>query len=87
MALTKDMQLLLLQKLQQQAQERGSISTGDVLDAMAQSEMVDFEVIMQALQDAGIPVVDESKVSLTAPTEINVPEGIALDDPVLLYLK
>ena len=87
MALTKDMQLLLLQKLQQQAQERGSISTGDVLDAMAQSEMVDFEVIMQALQDAGIPVVDESKVSLTAPTEIIVPEGIALDDPVRLYLK
>ena len=87
MAMTKEMQQLLLQKLQQQAQERGSLTTADVLDAMSQSNMEDFGMIMEALQDSGIPVSEEVKPSLTAPTEITVPEGIALDDPVRLYLK
>ena len=87
MAMTKEMQQMILQKLQQQAQERGILTTADVLDAMSQSDMADFEQLLELLQDAGITVSEEVKPSLTAPAEITVPEGIALDDPVRLYLK
>ena len=65
--MTKEMQQRLLQKLQQQAQERGSLTTADVLDAMSQSNMEDFGMIMEALQERFHTVNNDTGISFAVP--------------------
>ncbi len=87
MGMTRKAREKVIQSLVEIASLHGSLSNSEVLDAIPDSDMEEYRQILSQLQTMGIEVVDHDTKNLTAQTDITVPEGIALDDPVRLYLK
>ncbi len=77
----------VIHSLVELASSRGSLSSGEILDAIPDSNINDYNEILKTLQGMNIEISDTDSKNLIQPTDITVPEGIALDDPVRLYLK
>jgi len=80
-----------VEELLEEGTDKGSLAYQDIMDALDGIELNvgEIESIYEGLKDAGIRIEgdpteggeDEDK------TEIDLPEGISLDDPVRMYLK
>ena len=92
----------IIKKIIEKGKTKGFISTGEITDALANSDITpdQMEVLFEQLAKCGIELnisegleavddPDESEISKVEPTEIDlsVPDGIAIDDPVRMYLK
>ena len=87
MGISKKTRDRVINQLAEQATARGSVSSGEILDVVPDADIDTLNQIISGLRAMGIEVADQESRPITAPTDITVPEGIALDDPVRLYLK
>lgn len=91
-----------LKKLIESAKKKGSISYGELIEAIGDAELSpeQMEEIYEVLGQQGIEVGGEPEETIEAmaeaqedmssgiePMDISVPDGIAIDDPVRMYLK
>lgn len=84
-----------LAELLKKGKKRGSLTYTEIMDALQNVELDADQIdrIYAALAEAGIEVVDEGgpPEGLAEPTpeelDLTVPEGVAIDDPVRMYLK
>ena len=92
----------IIKKIIEKGKAKGFISTGEITDTLANTDITpdQMEVLFEQLAKCGIELnisegleavddPDESEISKVEPTEIDlsVPDGIAIDDPVRMYLK
>ncbi|MBR1685993.1 MAG: RNA polymerase sigma factor RpoD [Clostridia bacterium] len=87
MGISKKTRDRVINQLAEQATARGSVSSGEILDVVPDADIDTLNQIISGLRAMGIEVADQESRPITAPTDITVPEGIVLDDPVRLYLK
>ncbi|MFO7942198.1 MAG: RNA polymerase sigma factor RpoD [Bacillota bacterium] len=79
-----------VQELLDEGKDRGTLAYQDIMDAL---EEVDLEVsqieeIYQKIRDEGISIEgDPAEVEEESEDNLDLPEGISLDDPVRMYLK
>ena len=98
---TKDLRVEAVEELAKRGRERGTITYAEIMDALQGVELSPEQIddVYESLADMGIEVIDESKEE-PAPVEpgseeaeepeeldLSVPEGVAIDDPVRMYLK
>lgn len=84
-----------LAELLKKGKKRGSLTYTEIMDTLQNVELDADQIdrIYGALAEAGIEVVDEGgnmdPLVETTPEELDltVPEGVAIDDPVRMYLK
>ena len=86
-----------LDVLLEKGKKRGLLTYAEIMDALQEVDLDPDQIdrIYEVLTEMGIEVVDEGEQEQeedeeTAPeegTEIAVPDGIAIDDPVRMYLK
>jgi RNA polymerase primary sigma factor len=84
-----------LAELLKKGKKRGSLTYTEIMDALQNVELDADQIdrIYAALAEAGIEVVDEGgpPEALAEPVpeelDLTVPEGVAIDDPVRMYLK
>ncbi|NLJ34206.1 MAG: RNA polymerase sigma factor RpoD [Firmicutes bacterium] len=88
-----------LDELLAKGKKQGQLTYNEIMDLLQDVELDPDQIdgIYEALTELGIEVVDEEdqekeedddvKTSPEEETEIAVPEGIAIDDPVRMYLK
>ncbi|HHY92005.1 MAG TPA: RNA polymerase sigma factor RpoD, partial [Firmicutes bacterium] len=84
-----------LAELLKKGKKRGSLTYTEIMDALQNVELDAEQIdrIYGALAEAGVEVVDEGGPAepLAEPTaeelDLTVPEGVAIDDPVRMYLK
>ncbi|MDK2855795.1 MAG: polymerase primary sigma factor [Bacillota bacterium] len=82
-------------ELLKKGKKRGSLTYTEIMDALQNVELDADQIdrIYAALAEAGIEVVDEGgpPEPLAEPVpedlDLTVPEGVAIDDPVRMYLK
>ena len=79
--------------LLEEGKEKGILAYQDIMDALGEIELGvgDIEVIYNRLKEEGVQIEgDPEKEDASGgdeATEIDLPEGISLDDPVRMYLK
>jgi len=97
----KDLTIEGVQDLIKIGKQRGTLTYAEVMDSLQGVDLTPEQIdeVYEALADLGIEVVDakedepiEAEEAREAEeesgdTEIQVPEGIAIDDPVRMYLK
>lgn len=98
----KDAKTEALEELIKRGTKRGAISYNEVMDALQGIELTPEQIddVYESLADIGIEVVDEVKddgqlevgesepgVEDETEIDLSIPEGIAIDDPVRMYLK
>ncbi|HHX24638.1 MAG TPA: RNA polymerase sigma factor RpoD [Thermoanaerobacterales bacterium] len=82
----------------EKGKKRGEISYGEIMDALEDIEDLDteqIEKIYESLEEMGIEVIndnedvpeDEKLKAEEEEIDLSIPEGIAIDDPVRMYLK
>ena len=86
-----------LDALLNKGKKRGLLTYNEIMDSLQDVDLDPDQIdrIYEALTEMGIEVVDEGEeekeVSSDAHAEeeldITVPEGVAIDDPVRMYLK
>jgi RNA polymerase primary sigma factor len=87
-----------VQALIRLGQRKGSLTYDDIMDALQGVDLTPDEIddVYEALADAGIeissggkddPALQPSQEQEEEDTELSVPEGVAIDDPVRMYLK
>ena len=91
-----------VQELIKMGKQRGSLTYAEIMDSLQGVELSPEQIdeVYEALSDMGIEVVDSAGKEVEplepgdtgdaeagAEAEIEIPEGIAIDDPVRMYLK
>ncbi len=79
-----------VQELLDEGKDRGTLAYQDIMDALEQVdlEVLEIEEIYQKIRDEGINIEgDPAEVEDEAVNDLDLPEGISLDDPVRMYLK
>jgi len=82
----------------EKGKKRGEISYGEIMDALEDIEDLDteqIEKIYESLEEMGIEVINDNEDVLEdeklkveeEELDLSIPEGIAIDDPVRMYLK
>ncbi|HHY94085.1 MAG TPA: RNA polymerase sigma factor RpoD [Firmicutes bacterium] len=94
--MSQDLLTRRLNELVAKAKKTGSLTYGEIMDSLAQAELSpdQIEEVYERLTREGIEVADErpsagetKPASRAAEEDLELPEGIALDDPVRMYLK
>ena len=95
---TKD-KMQIVKDLIEKGKKSGMLSYVEIMDALENIEELDAEQIdkiYESLEEMGIEVIDDSEDDEDTPkkdedseeeTDVSVPEGISVDDPVRMYLK
>ena len=84
-----------LAELLKKGKKRGSLTYTEIMDALQNVELDAEQIdrVYGTLAEAGIEVVDEGGPSeplaepATEELDLSMPEGVAIDDPVRMYLK
>ncbi len=79
-----------VQELLEEGKERGTLAYQDVMDALEEVDLdvSEIEEIYQKLRDENIHIEGDPDTSDEKTRgDIDLPEGISLDDPVRMYLK
>ncbi len=97
----KDAKLEAIEELAKLGKIRGTITYGEVMDTLQAVELTPEQIddVYESLSEMGIEVIDDVKDDGPAPeqgaeteeteaeVDLSVPEGVAIDDPVRMYLK
>ncbi len=79
-----------VQELLEEGRQEGALSYQDVMDALEDVELSvsEIEDIYEHLKERGIEIEgDPDEEEGADDTDIDLPEGVSLDDPVRMYLK
>jgi len=79
-----------VQELLEEGKHRGTLAYQDIMDALEEVELevAEIEEIYQRIREEGIRIEgDPEEVEEKAEGDLDLPEGISLDDPVRMYLK
>ena len=93
-----DIKVEALEELAKRGRKRGIITYAEVMDALQGVELSPEQIddVYESLSDMGIEVVEDAKEDVPAEepepgeepeVDLSIPEGVAIDDPVRMYLK
>lgn len=85
----KDFQLSVVKKLIEKGKKTGSITEKEILDELQEIELSPEQIdkIYETLEGLNIEIMGEIEEEEETEVDLSVPEGIAIDDPVRMYLK
>lgn len=85
----KDFQLSVVRKLIEKGKKTGSITEKEILDELQEIELSPEQIdkIYETLEGLNIEIMGEIEEEEETEVDLTVPEGIAIDDPVRMYLK
>lgn len=85
----KDFQLSVVKKLIEKGKKTGSITEKEILDELQEIELSPEQIdkIYETLEALNIEIMGEIEEEEETEVDLSVPEGIAIDDPVRMYLK
>lgn len=88
----KNTKMAIVKNLIEKGKKNGSLTYKEVMDEIEEIELgpEQIEKIYEVLESMGIEVIGDDKETTEAVEEeidLSVPEGIAIDDPVRMYLK
>ena len=75
--------------LLEEGKEKGILAYQDIMDALGEIELGvgEIEIIYNRLKEDGVQIEGDPETKDAEASEIDLPEGISLDDPVRMYLK
>ncbi len=78
-----------VQELLEEGREEGSLAYQDIMDALAEIDLSvqEIEAIYRHLKREGVQIEGDPDAEDSTDSELDLPEGISLDDPVRMYLK
>lgn len=84
----REFQLAVVRKLIEKGKKTGSITEKEILDELQEIELSPEQIdkIYETLEALNIEIMGEVEEEETE-VDLSVPEGIAIDDPVRMYLK
>ena len=89
----RNSKMVIVKKLIDKGKKNGSLSYKEIIDEIENIELgpEQIEKIYEVLESMGIEIIGEMNGNKTEEIEeeldLSVPEGIAIDDPVRMYLK
>ena len=86
----KSTKMVLVKKLIEKGKKSGSLTYKEIMDELDEIDLSpdQIEKIYEVLESMGIEVIsDIEQESVEEDLDLSVPEGIAIDDPVRMYLK
>src|SRR3712207_9535257 len=88
----KDANMQLVKKLIEKGKKKGSLTYKEIMDELDEIELSPekIEQVYEVLESLGIEVVgdmNDIEVEEEEEIDLSVPEGVAIDDPVRMYLK
>ncbi len=86
----KSTKMILVKKLIEKGKKSGSLTYKEIMDELDEIDLSpdQIEKIYEVLESMGIEVIsDIEQESVEEDLDLSVPEGIAIDDPVRMYLK
>ena len=87
----KDAKMAIVKRLIDKGKKSGSLTYKEIMDELDEIELSleQIEKIYEVLESMGIDVIgDMGDMEVTEEDlDLSVPEGIAIDDPVRMYLK
>ena len=88
----KNARMDIVKKLMDRGKKNGSITYKEIMDELEEIDITpeQIEKIYEVLESMGVEVISEDEPHIDEEEEeidISIPEGIAIDDPVRMYLK
>jgi len=87
----KNSKMMAVKELIDKGKKNGSLTYKEIMEAIDHIDLSpeQIEKIYEVFEMTGVEIIGEASGSETEPEEIDlsVPEGIAIDDPVRMYLK
>ena len=86
----KSTKMVLVKKLIEKGKKSGALTYKEIMDELDEIDLSpdQIEKIYEVLESMGIVVIsDIEQESVEEDLDLSVPEGIAIDDPVRMYLK
>lgn len=87
----KNVKMAMVKKLIDKGKKSGSLTYKEIMDELDDVELApeQIEKIYEVLESMGVEVIGELHEETPAESELDlsVPEGVAIDDPVRMYLK
>lgn len=86
----KNARMAIVKKLVDKGKKSGSLTYKEIMDELDEIDLTpeQIEKIYEVLESMGVEVISEmNKEEEEEDLEISIPEGIAIDDPVRMYLK
>lgn len=87
----KNAKMNIVKKLIDKGKKSGSLTYKEIMDELDDVELApeQIEKIYEVLESMGVEVIGDIQEEATAESELDlsIPEGIAIDDPVRMYLK
>lgn len=85
----KDFQMSVVKKLIDKGKKTGSITEKEILDDLQEIDLSPEQIdkIYETLEGLNIEIVGDVEEEEETEVDLSVPEGVAIDDPVRMYLK
>ncbi len=85
----KNARMAIVKRLIDKGKKSGSLTYKEIMDELDEIDLTpeQIEQIYEVLESMGVEVISEMNNEDEKDIEISVPEGIAIDDPVRMYLK
>lgn len=85
----KNARMVIVKKLIDKGKKSGSLTYKEIMDELDEIDLTpeQIEQIYEVLESMGVEVISETNKEEEEDVEIAIPEGIAIDDPVRMYLK
>lgn len=85
----KDFQMSVVKKLIEKGKRTGSIAEKEILDELQEIDLSPEQIdkIYETLEALNIEIIGDVEEEEEEEVDLSVPEGVAIDDPVRMYLK
>ncbi|HCW74479.1 MAG TPA: RNA polymerase sigma factor RpoD [Clostridiaceae bacterium] len=85
----KDFQMSVVKKLIDKGKKTGSITEKEILDDLQEIDLTPEQIdkIYETLEGLNIEIIGDVEEEEETEVDLSVPEGVAIDDPVRMYLK
>lgn len=85
----KDFQMSVVKKLIDKGKKTGSITEKEILDDLQEIDLSPEQIdkIYETLEGLNIEIIGDVEEEEETEVDLSVPEGVAIDDPVRMYLK
>ena len=85
----KEFQLSVVKRLIEKGKKTGNITEKEILDELQEIELSPEQIdkIYETLEGLNIEIMGDIEEEEETEVDLSVPEGIAIDDPVRMYLK
>jgi len=85
----KDFQMAVVKKLIEKGKRTGSIAEKEILDELQEIDLSPEQIdkIYETLEALNIEIIGDVEEEEEEEVDLSVPEGVAIDDPVRMYLK